>query len=118
MKLFALAAALGFLLLTSAAHAAETTIKGELVDMSCYMGHGAKGASHKKCALKCLKEGVPMGVLTDKDEVFLLLPNHDNEEPYNKAKDLAAETVDVKGDLVKKGGISSIIVTSVTKAGK
>lgn len=118
MKLLTTAAALGFFLWASAALAAETTIKGELVDTSCYMGHGAKGASHKKCALKCLKEGVPMAVLTDKDELILLLPNHDNEEPYNKAKDLAAETVDVKGDLVKKGGLTSIIVSSVSKIGK
>ncbi len=108
-----------FVLLGAAsAFAKEITIKGELIDTSCYMGHGARGMGHQKCALKCIKGGVPMGVLTEKGEIYLLIPNHDNEDPYNKAKDMAAETVEVKGDQVSKGGLNAIFVESITKAGK
>lgn len=117
MKFAALAVSV-VLLAASPVFAKEIAVKGELVDLSCYMGHGAKGEGHKKCALKCIKGGVPMGVLTDKGEIYVLLPNHDNEEPYEKAKDLAAEIVEVKGDHQAKGGLNSIIVTSVLKAGK
>ena len=30
--------------------AAEKTVTGELVDMGCYVGHGAKGEKHVDCA--------------------------------------------------------------------
>ena len=34
---------------------APTTVKGEVLDMACYLDHGAKGEKHKGCAEKCIK---------------------------------------------------------------
>lgn len=110
------AAALGVgMTLAGSAWAGAVTEKGEIVDTSCYLTHGAKGAKHKECATKCIKGGAPMGLLTEKGEVFLLLPDHDNGDPYEKAKDLAAETVTVKGDGAEKAGIHAIVVKSIEK---
>ena len=89
------------------------TVKGELVDMGCYVGHGAKGEKHKDCATKCIAGGMPMGLLTDKGKLYLLTVNHDNADPYNKAKEMAAATVEVTGQVSTRNGVSTIDVTDV-----
>jgi len=94
--------------------AAKTmTVKGELVDMGCYVGHGAKGEKHKDCATKCIAGGMPMGLLTDKGKLYLLTLNHDNADPYNKAKEMASSMVEVTGQVSTRNGVSAIDVTDV-----
>src|SRR5271154_3106622 len=41
----------------------EQTIRGELVDLACYLDHGAKGEHHKACATSCALKGLPIGLL-------------------------------------------------------
>ena len=54
--------------------AEKTTIEGTLVDMKCYLEMGASGEKHAKCATKCAKSGLPMGVLKNgTSEVYTLL---------------------------------------------
>jgi hypothetical protein len=45
--------------------AEDKTVEGELVDMSCFAKGGAKGDKHAACGEKCLKSGVPAGILID-----------------------------------------------------
>jgi hypothetical protein len=96
------------------AHAQEdVTVQGEIVDMACYMAKGSRGASHKACAQLCAKRGVPLGVLTDGGEVFLLLDDHNNPDPYEAAKKLAGERAEIGGKKFSKQGVASIVVGSV-----
>ena len=90
-----------------------TTITGELVDMGCYIGRGARGEKHKDCASKCIAGGMPMGLLTAKGELYLLTLNHDNADPYNKCKDMAASMVEVTGTVMRRSGIPAIDVSDV-----
>jgi len=92
------------------------TVKGELVDMGCYLGHGAHGADHKGCATKCLAGGMPAGLLTPAGKLYLLTLNHDNPDPYNKLKDMAAEMVSVTGTLMERNGVMAIDVSDVKPA--
>ncbi len=92
------------------------TVKGELVDMGCYVAHGAKGEKHKECATKCIAGGMPMGLLTDKGKLYLLTLNHDNADPYNKAKEMAAAMVEVTGQVSTRNGVSAIDVTDIKAA--
>ena len=57
------------------------TIKGEVVDMMCYLDHGAKGDKHKGCAEKCIKAGGPVGLLTADDQLYLVVGDH---QPINE----------------------------------
>jgi len=91
-----------------------TLSKGEIVDMACYVAEGEKGASHKKCAALCVKRGMPIGILASDGKLTLLLADHDKEAPYEMLKDLAAETVTVRGTKIVKGGITAIVVEEVT----
>lgn len=56
-----------------AADPEEKTIEGEIVDLSCYMSQGAKGAEHQACGASCAKRGLPVGLVNAKGETFTLL---------------------------------------------
>ena len=88
------------------------TITGEIVDMGCYMARGAKGAEHKDCGVKCIANGMPMGLLTDKGMLYVLTLNHDNADPFNKAKEWAGEKVKVTGTVSIRNGTKSLQVDS------
>jgi hypothetical protein len=93
--------------------AKTTAIQGEIVDLGCYVAHGARGEKHKSCAAKCLAGGMPMGLLTTKSKLYLLTLNHDNADPYTKAKGLAGAQVEVTGTLAERDGISALDVVAV-----
>ena len=95
----------------------DTMAQGEVVDMACYMGHEARGAKHKDCAEMCVKGGMPMGLVTDKGDVYLLLEDHTNKDAYQSLKGMVADNVKVVGDLHKRGGLQAIIVEKAEKAG-
>lgn len=96
------------------AHAADA-VTGEVVDLSCYLGHPdtGRGPGHKKCAETCAKKGLPMGVLAEDKTVWLLLEDHDNPKAYATALDGAAKTITVEGRKVTLGGVNGIIVEGV-----
>ena len=90
----------------------DVAVQGEIIDMACYMAKGAKGASHKACAVLCAKKGVPIGILTDAGEVYLLLDDHNDPDPYDDAKKLAGERASINGKKYNKQGVASIVVAS------
>ena len=92
------------------------TITGEIVDMGCYMARGAKGAEHKDCGMKCIANGMPMGLLTDKGVLYVLTMNHDNADPFNKAKEWASEKVKVTGPVSIRNGTKSLQVDTAEPA--
>lgn len=98
-------------------HHEQITVKGELVDSACYMAHPdtGKGEDHRKCASMCIKKGVPMSVLDAKGDLYLLLPDHSNEQVYEQAKEWAADQVEVTGNLVTMGGIRAVVVLKSRK---
>jgi len=73
----------------SMAAAKTGTWTGEILDASCYLGHGAMGAKHTECAAKCAANGAPMNAAHKDGKVILLTPPHDNPDAYNQAKTLA-----------------------------
>ena len=97
--------------------AEKVLLKGELIDTACYF-HGMSGLKHKQCALECIEKGLPMTLLSEEKTLYLLLPDHSNEEAYEAAKKLAGEIVEVKGEVGKKGGLRTIVIASVKSVKK
>ena len=91
------------------------TWKGEVLDAGCYLGHGAMGAKHKECALKCASNGMPIMLMVD-GKAYLLTPNHDNADPYEALKKMAGSVAEVTGTLSTRGGVSGIDVTGAKLA--
>ena len=90
-----------------------TTVKGELLDLDCYMASGAHGNDHKSCADMCINGGAPMGVLTSDGKVYLVVAGHNKKEPYEELKKHAGEEVTVTGTVNEKDGIKGIVVSEV-----
>jgi hypothetical protein len=82
------------------------SVTGEVVDLMCYLDHGAKGEKHAGCASKCIKSGGPVGLLTKDDQLYLVVGDH---EPMNS--DLAPQagkTVTLTGKVVERNGMKLI----------
>jgi hypothetical protein len=94
--------------------APEVTLKGEVVDMHCYVTRGAKGKEHASCGNACLARGVAAGLLAEDGRLFVLL-----EEKPVSVKDrlagLVGETVTVKGRAVERDGVRALSMTSVER---
>ncbi len=101
----------GFFPLPSRAQEA-VTVQGEVLDMACYMAKGKKGPEHRSCAVMCTKGGAPMGILTDSGDLYLLIDDHDNSEPYEAAKKLAGSRAEIAGKKFVKQGMASIMLSA------
>ena len=88
----------------------DVTIQGEIVDLACYLPKGSRGPSHKACAQMCAKHGAPIGVLTDGGDLYLLVDDHNNSEPYETAKKLAGDRAEIKGGKYSRQGMAGIVV--------
>ena len=86
--------------------AASKSVTGEVVDLMCYLDHGAKGEKHKGCAEKCIKSGGPVGLLGENDQLYLVIGDH---KPMNdELAPKAGQTVTLKGKVVEKNGMKMI----------
>lgn len=89
---------------------------GEIIDAGCYLGHGAMGAKHTECAVKCAANGMPLMLLTKDGKAILLTPPQDNVDAYNQVKTMAGTMAVIAGNLSERGGVKGIEVTGVTAA--
>ncbi len=89
------------------------TVKGEVVDLWCYIDHGAHGADHKTCAIACAKAGNPIGLATADGDLYILMGSEKHQPGSAVALDKMADTVTVTGKLMKKGGLQAIYVESI-----
>ncbi len=99
--------------------APETTIKGEVVDVSCYLRHGKDGMGdgHKECGEACAKNGGPLGILTKDGKLFVsVLPDDHKNGPNFMLMDHVSHMVEVTGVVRSKGGTNGIMISKVTMA--
>jgi len=94
----------------------KVTVTGEVVDMQCYASGGAHGDSHKECAAGCIKGGAPVGLLDKDGNVILLLKDEKDAGDYPKLADWASQNVKVTGMQYDRGGIKSVVVSTVEAA--
>lgn len=88
-------------------------VKGEVVDMWCYLEGGNHGPSHKTCATTCAKAGNPIGIVDAKGNVYVTAGIQDHQPAQAVLVDKMSQEVTVTGTLVKKGGSQMIYVASV-----
>ncbi len=90
------------------------TIRGEVVDLACYVGHGSQGAAHADCAQKCIASGLPVGIKSGKT-VYLAVDGEHG--PANAAlAPLAGKTVVVEGTVTERDEVHLIAIKKVTVA--
>ena len=97
--------------LAAPAFAKTETVKGRIVDMSCYTKDKANnaGKDHKMpadtadCAAACAKKGAPMAILTDDGKLYQLTGGLAAEKNA-KIVPHVAHVVEVTGDVTEKDG--------------
>jgi hypothetical protein len=98
-----------------AASAKKTTLTGEIVDTGCYLGQGERGPKHQQCAQLCIRQGMPMGLLTAAGDLYLVVPPHSKTEAYKKLQDWAGLNVEITGTVMERNGLKSIEVASARR---
>ena len=88
-------------------------ITGEVVDMACYIDHGATGEKHADCAKKCIAMGLPVGIKADDGKTYLLIGEH--KPLNNELARYAAKTITVEGKVTSRDGINMIENTVIQK---
>lgn len=96
--------------------AQEQTLTGEVVDVFCYLSHGAEGLGpkHAGCAKRCIKDGLPVAIKVGDQLYLAAMANHD---PANKSLgEFAGEQVTVHGTVLEKDGQHLLAITKVERA--
>ena len=102
------------------AFAKEETVKGQIVDQTCYLKDKAANAGkdhkmagdEKDCAVACAKKGAPMALLTAEGKVYQItgdLAANMNE----KIVPHVAHTVELTGDVTTKDGKHTIAASNL-----
>ena len=91
----------------------RATIKGEVVDLWCYLEGGDRGPAKKDCATACAKAGNPIGVLDDKGNLYVAAGLKDHQPARSLLLARMSDQVAVSGIVVRNGGVQMIYVESV-----
>jgi hypothetical protein len=91
----------------------EIVVKGEVLDLTCYVAYNWSGPKHASCAMDCIKSGLPVGIKTEDGKVYLLTGKeaHVNDE----LADYAAKIVTVRGKETSREGFAQIQVEEIRK---
>jgi hypothetical protein len=98
----------------SIAQGQEILVKGEVLDMTCYIAYNLSGPEHAECARVCIRNGLPVGIKSENGKVYLLTgkPGHSvNAE----LADYAAKIVTIKGKESIRDGFAQLQVEEIRK---
>ena len=90
----------------------EITVRGEILDMTCYIANNLSGPDHAECARVCIRNGLPVGIKAQDGKVYLLTgePGHSvNAE----LADYAAKIVTIKGKQTRRDGFAQLQVEEI-----
>jgi type 1 fimbria pilin len=91
----------------------NVTVKGEVLDMACYLDHNATGEKHIDCAKKCTNSGLPVGIKGEDGKTYLLIGEH---KPMNsELAQYAGKSITVKGKLSSRDGINIVENAEIQK---
>ena len=115
-------AAAGLLLASLSAPAAAATaervqVTGEVIDTWCYISEImiGEGSAHHQCAVWCAAGGVPVGVLGDDGQVYMVLKVGDDTTNVANPAILQVQSrrVTVDGNLHERDGINYLLIDKV-----
>lgn len=95
---------------------APLEVRGEVVEMGCYLRDGSRGEGHRTCALSCLKNGGQLGIVADDSgELYPLAGATPASDPSAAAREHVAAHVAVRGRLFERAGSRVLVVEELTR---
>ena len=117
---FGLVLALALVLGAGSAQAAagkRVSVIGEVIDSWCYITEimFATGTAHHRCAIWCAAGGIPVGILADDGQVYMVLKMGDDTTSVANPAIMHIQThrVTVDGDLYRRDGINYLLISRV-----
>jgi hypothetical protein len=75
---------------------------------------GAKGESHRQCAIDCVKAGIPAGILEEgTNKVYVLLPSKDKSPLPKAVIEKMARKATINGYVFTVGGSQFLTIESI-----
>ena len=104
---------------SAASEPQRVTVAGEIIDSWCYLSEimWAEGSAHHRCAVWCARGGVPVGILGEDEEVYILLKmENDPGVIGNKAVfRMQTNEVVVTGDLYERDSVKYLAVGEIVE---
>jgi hypothetical protein len=98
----------------SIAQGQDVLVKGEVLDMTCYIAYNLSGPEHASCARDCIRSGLPVGIKAEDGKVYLLAGKAG--KPVNtELADYAARVVIIKGKKSIRDGFAQLQVEEIRK---
>ncbi len=101
----------------AAAAAERVQVTGEVIDTWCYISEimFAEGSAHHQCAVWCAAGGIPVGVLGDDGQVYMVLKvGDDTTNVANPAiLEIQSHRVTVDGNLYQRDGINYLLIDEI-----
>jgi hypothetical protein len=96
--------------------AADTVLKGELVDSHCYMKDKKNaGAGHRECGMTCAKKGTPVALVTSDGAVYWVTGDLAKDNNAQLVPHIS-HTVELTGEVTEQDGKKSIAAKSLKMA--
>jgi hypothetical protein len=92
----------------------EITVKGEVLDMTCYIAQNLSGPQHAQCARECIRRGLPAGIKTGAGKVYLLT-GKPGDSINAELAEYAAQIVTVRGKETARDGFAQLQVEEIRK---
>ena len=98
------------------------TIIGEVVDVSCFLQLAKRGDAHIPCGQKCLRNGQPIGIVTDDGHLYLVFPEEHHARRDGRVSlresftDLVGKRVQVSGMVTRYHDQRALFVRTLAEA--
>jgi hypothetical protein len=91
----------------------EIVVRGEVLDMTCYIAHNLSGPQHAECAKTCIRKGLPVGIKGENGKTYLLVGK--KQAVNAELADYAAKTVTIRGKKTMRDGFALLQVEEIRK---
>ena len=95
----------------------RVSVTGEIIDTWCYVTEimYSEGTAHHQCAVWCAVGGVPVSILGEDGQVYMVLRVEGDDTSVANPKIVKIQThkVTVDGDLYKRDGVNYLLVNHV-----
>lgn len=102
-----------------AAAPTRVTVTGEVIDSWCYLTEimYPLGTAHHQCALWCAAGGIPVGILSDEGEVYIVLKMAGDDTSVANPALLEMQThkITVEGQVIARDGMRYLLIERVVE---
>lgn len=114
-----LAAFVATVALSAPVAAKTTTVTGEVIDSWCYLTEimYPLGTAHHQCAIWCAAGGIPVGILGENGEVYIVLKVGNDSSSVANSEFLAIQThkITVEGEVFERDGLKYLTIERIVE---